>query len=431
MSDTDSLCRVSVYADDVGVDVTLPGGVPVAVLMPAILEIVAAHGYRPDPSGTTPYQLAPIGSAPLDASMTLAQNLIRDGAGLLLTRARIAPPLPVHDDAAVAVADAVAVVARPPGGDLRLLAAGWSAGAAAILLLFAGAAATPFAAVLTGVAGVCAMAANRARHPAASVMFALWAAALAAVTGSLMVPHGPGAPNALLASVAAATVSVLALRLLRGGVIALTAVATVAILGSAAALARTLTGVAPAVLGSAAATASIGLLQVSAWTAVGWAGLAPFTTDGSPPPRLGARAAGAHQILTGLVVAVSIVCAAGAVAVAAGGGIALCGLIGAVLVLRGRAHTDRVQVWALSIGGCIALTGFLGATMLTMHRHPIANCVAALALSAAAWHAHGAAPGSPGRARVATGLEHLALAAIVPLTCWTCGLFGAVRGLAL
>ena len=80
------LRRVSVHAGTAVVDLALPAAVPVATLIPSIVDILDGHGA--DRSGDQPadrYRLSLPGAPALHASTTLAQNGIRDGAVLILS----------------------------------------------------------------------------------------------------------------------------------------------------------------------------------------------------------------------------------------------------------------------------------------------------------------------------------------------------------
>lgn len=387
------LRRVSVYAGVVHVDVALPAAVPIAALMPSIIDIVASRGYRPDRVTAAPYRLTPPCGAALDTSMTLAQQGIRDGAVLVVTSWDSAPPAPPVDD----VADAVS---RTMGSQT---------------------------------------------HPATSRdirrYLALWATGLAGAAGFLAVPGGPGAPNVLLAAAAVAAVSVLALRRSGRADVALTAVWQVAVVVAVAAAPAMIGDVPLQVIGAVAAASCVGVLQVSARVAVVAAGLSRRVgvDAATPPDDLDALARRAHRILTGLVVASSAAVTLGAIGTAIGvhttgapryGGAVFAAVAGAVLGLRAPSHTDRYQVLALIAGASVALSASWVAVAVTAPPHRLwATAAAAAAIAAALCGAR--APVSPVVHRAVETLEYLALVAITPLTCWICGLFGAARALDL
>ena len=107
------LRRVSVSAGATVVDLSLPAGVPVATLIPPIVDIL--EGRDTDGSGGLVgrrYHLCLPGAPALEASTTLAQNGIRDGAVLVLNQARTPPPVLRYDDVAEAVSATLDATAR-------------------------------------------------------------------------------------------------------------------------------------------------------------------------------------------------------------------------------------------------------------------------------------------------------------------------------
>jgi len=108
------LRRVSVNAGDAVVDLVLPAGLPVAELIPEIVDIVdGLGGDRFGDPAAKRYQLSLPGASALPASATLAQNGIQDGAILVLSQPTTPVPDPRYDDVADAVSAAVDAKARP------------------------------------------------------------------------------------------------------------------------------------------------------------------------------------------------------------------------------------------------------------------------------------------------------------------------------
>ncbi len=108
------LRRVSVHAGTAVVDLVLPAAMPVATLIPSIIDILDDCGA--DRSGDRPanaYRLSRPGAPALHASTTLAQNDIRDGAVLILSQSRAELPAPRYDDVAEAVATTLDADSRP------------------------------------------------------------------------------------------------------------------------------------------------------------------------------------------------------------------------------------------------------------------------------------------------------------------------------
>ncbi|MEZ0362401.1 type VII secretion integral membrane protein EccD [Mycobacterium sp. pUA109] len=448
-----SLRRISVHADAVHVDLAVPAQLSIATLLPAIVDIVAARGYRRDHPTAAPYQLTRPAVGALDASKTLAQHGILDGAVLVVTRPADAPPAPRYDDAAEAVGAAVHTVTHPwtprTGRLCRAVVASWLAAAGAALLVTAGivpsggrnlAAATGVAAGAAGVAVMAAVIAYRARRdPLTGAALSLWASGFAAVAGFLAVPGGPGPPNALLAAMAAAAVSALVGCLAGCGSVAVTAVSGLAVLVAVAMLAAVAVRVPLQVIGAVTAAVAVGLLQAAGWVSVAAAGLAPRLDTAPPTNQLTAQTIRAHGTLTSLVVALSVAAALGAIGAVVGvhgtgpprtAGLLFAAVIGAALVLRARTHTDRRQVVALLAAGTAAVGAAAVAAAAAV---PHGSCVAAAGLVAAALCicCVPAPSWSPVLHRVGERAEYLTLAALVPLTCWVCGLFGAARSMAL
>lgn len=105
------LCRVTLIAPRVRLDVALPSTVPLASLLPTLLwhsgERLAEEGV---PQGGWAVQRA--GDAPLDTAASLARLGIRDGDILHLRPHLEAMPEPVYDDAVDAIATALREHAR-------------------------------------------------------------------------------------------------------------------------------------------------------------------------------------------------------------------------------------------------------------------------------------------------------------------------------
>ncbi|HET9876930.1 MAG TPA: type VII secretion integral membrane protein EccD, partial [Mycobacterium sp.] len=348
------LCRVALHTDTVHADLALPARIPIAALIPSVVDVLAGRGgewrtARP----AAPYRLARPGEAALDSSRTLAQHAIRDGTVLLLTRTPAEPSAPRFDDPAEQVSATVRSRARPwtprAGRFTAVLAAGWLTTLGVVLSIRAsGTVAAAMAAAGAGCALIAALFAHRVHQDGGTgLALGLFAVGLAAVAGFVAVPGGPAAPNTLLAATAAAAVAVLSMQLAGCGGPAMTAVCVLMVLTAAAALTVVLTGVSPRVAGALAVVTTMGLLQAAARVSMVVAGLA------RRPQALSActddRACRAHQLLTGLVVAFSVAAALGGLGAALGGaprfeGAAFAAATGAALLLQARSHTDRFRI---------------------------------------------------------------------------------------
>ncbi|SPM28756.1 type VII secretion integral membrane protein EccD, partial [Mycobacterium terramassiliense] len=442
------LRRVSVHAGTAAVDVALPAGVPVAVLVPSIIDLLDGRGDSgSDGSEARRYRLARPGAAALSASATLAQHGIRDGEVLVLTECATPPPAPRYEDVAEAVAALRDSTAHPQSG-LRpaprltgAIAAGVLTGIGGLTLVR-----NAFTANATGaavgvtvsaglVALLCAGVAHRTYGDAlAGLTLSLIATAFSAVAGYLAVPGVPGLPNVVLGAMSAAVTSVLALRVSGCGAVTLIALGCVATLVAAAAFVGVITAAPPQAVGSVSALVCLGLLGVAARLSLALARLAP---QPPPAPDLDARAIRAYTWLTSLLVAFGCGASVGAAVTVLAGApgparIAFGALAGALLILRARRGDGRVGPVFAACGTAIIATTFAAFAVAVPSGASTATITAALAGAAMCLgFAASAASPSPVLRRVVDVLEGAALVALAPITCWVCGLYGAARGLNL
>jgi type VII secretion integral membrane protein EccD len=440
------LRRVSIHAGSAVVDLALPTAIPIATLIPSIVDILEHRG--PDGCGKPArYQLSRPGASALPKSTTLAQNNIQDGAVLVLSESSPAPPVARHHDLAEAVADALETANRHRTPRTRRL----TAGSAAICVTCIGALTvvrnelhtgvprfdTAVAAAVAGIAALLfAVIAHRAyRDPLAGVTLSLIGTVFAAVTGFLAVPGPPGLPHVLLTATAVAVAAVLAMRLTGGGVVTLTAVACAAMVVAVAALTGVLTSAAPHAVGSMTAAVSLVLLGGSARAAIVLAGLSPHLTFGRDvADRVGAQAVRARGWLMSLLAGFSCCAAAGAIVTALTGTprwscLGFAAVVGALLLLRARGDDGGAMVFAVS-GIITSATTFAVAAAESADHGPWLVAMTAV-LAAAAGYLGFVAPAispSPIARRGMELLEYLALVSMVPLTCWICGAYHAVRG---
>jgi type VII secretion integral membrane protein EccD len=455
------LCRVSVHAGTAVVDLALPAGIPVATLIPPIVDILESRSAgSPGEPMAKRYRLSLPGAAALNASMTLAQNGIRDGAVLVLSQARTSPPTHRYDDVAEAVSvtlDARTWSQRQNRQATRLagaLAAGYLTGIGVLALIRNTVSSNP-ARDLGATAGIAASAgfvalvsaaiAHRAyRDPIAGLALSVIATAFAAVSGFLAVPGTPGAPNVLLAAMAAAVTTVLAMRVSGCGALTLTAMSSFAVIAAVAALAGVSTAASLPAIGSVSALVSVGLLGVAPRVSIVLAGLSPKVPT-TPAPEsvdpgvdcLAAKAIRADDWFAILLAALSSSACLGAIVTVLAGApridcIALAATTGAVLLLRANSM-DRRRALVVVISGIVTIGTTFGLVAARNPQHgPWIAAVTAL-LAAGAVHFGFVAPAmslSPLMRRGVELLEYLMLVAMVPLTCWICGLYGAVRALA-
>jgi type VII secretion integral membrane protein EccD len=444
------LRRVCVHAGTVVADLALPAAVPVATLITSIVDILDGQDSNPFASeAPARYHLSRPGAPALMASTTLAQNDIRDGAVLVLTRSATEIHAPRCDDVAEAIS--MTLDARAPTLAQRTaqltgaVTAACITGTGCLVMIrntlntsaIGGSGTTAVAAMAGFVALSAAALAHRAyRDPIAGLTLGIVATAFAAVAGLLAVPGPPGFPHVLLAAMAAAVTPVLAMRVSGCGVVTLTALSCFAVAVAVAAVAGVITAAPPHVIGSAAALLSLGLLEAAARMSIALAGLSPqLTCDPTT------KVIRADNWLTSLLAAFAASAAAGAIVTALAGRetprwgcITLAALTGALLLLRAHAHIERKRKLVFIVSGIVtAGTTFAIAASGPAARGPWIAAATAL-FAAAAIYLGFVAPArslSPVARRSVEVLECLTLLALVPLTCWICGLYSAVRGLDL
>jgi type VII secretion integral membrane protein EccD len=441
------MLRVSVHAGDAVTDLALPASVPVATLIPSIVDILDITDGAGELEAQR-YQLSGAGAAPLITSVTLAQNNIRDGAVLVLTQAPTAPPVPRYDDVAEAVSATLGAASRPWTRSRRRQAARLTGALAAGCLTGIGALALIRHAVKTGatgmtvgvavLAGVAALLAAALAHRTykdaiAGLALSVIATTFAAVAGFLAVPGAPGLPNIVLAASAAAVTTVSAARVSGCGVLTLTALSCVATITAAAALVGVITAAPVPAIGSVAALISVGLLGAAPRASIVLAGLSPQLP---PAPDLERKAIRAASWLAGLRAGFASAIAVGSVVTVLAGAprpgcIAFGVLVGALLLLRARSD-DGIGTRAVAACGIVITATTFGTVTLRIPMHGVWTVAMTASLAAAAIYLGFVAPAvalSPALGRSVEALECAALVAMVPMTCWVCDLYGAVRGL--
>jgi type VII secretion integral membrane protein EccD len=439
--------RVCVHADGADVDLVLPPALPVATLIPAIVGMLGGTAV----TGAS-YRLSPLGRAPLLNSTTLAQNGIGDGAVLVLSQETQERPTPRCGDQALAVSEALdnSTQSRPSTRVTGAVAAVCLTAVGCLALVrdaFSLIRHGDATAAVTGAAGITALVSAAIAHrvyrdPIAGLALSVIATTFAAVAGLLAVPGVPGAPHLLLAGMAAAATAVLAIRVTHCGAVTLSAVACSAVVAASAALAGMITAAPPHVLGSSTALVCLGLLEVAPRMSIVAARLSPrLDPDHAAALQTGGALASsafrADHWLTSLRGGLAASAGTGATvaALAAPRAIALAAVIGGLLLLHARMDRRRTLMFATTGIGTIATVFAIAATSLPKHGPGIVGLTAVLV--AAAMYLGFVAPAislSPPARRGVAALGCLALTAVVPLACWTCGAFGAVgafRGLNL
>ncbi|VBA48037.1 type VII secretion integral membrane protein EccD [Mycobacterium pseudokansasii] len=448
------LRRVAVHAGTTVVDLSLPAAFPVAALIPPIIDIL---GDRIPQNTATRYQLCIPGGEILASTTTLAESDIRDGAVLLLSRFLPEPSVQRHDDLAEAVSAILGSAAhRPCRRTARLtgaLAAGVVTGAGALALVRDALRASAQHGATAGVvaaAGVIALllaglAQRIHRDPTGALTLSVIATVFFAVAGLLAVPGAPGVPHTMLAATAAAVAAALAIRVTGCGIVTLTAIGGHATVVAVAALAGLMTAAPVYVIGSWAALASLGLLEVCGRMSIALAGLSPqlppaIDHDDSyelpPADVLATKSMRADNWLTGLLATFCGCAAIGAIlaALTTQRAVPLATTTAALLLLRARAHRHRTRWLLLVISGIVTGTIVFLIAAAGWMQHGVWVAALTATLAAAALYLGFAAPGmslSPVAKRGVEALELAAWVALAPLACWTCGVFGAIRTLDL
>jgi hypothetical protein len=481
-------CRLTVLAPRQRVDVALPSDVPVAELVPMVLELVGEPGRAVAPR---PWRLSGIVGGPLPAAATLGELGVLDGELLRLGPAIPVPAAPVFDDPVDAVAAGAAGGGR--GHRFEVAAVLTLAVAAAVLLGAAGPGSVP-AALLAGAGAVAAVAgagrlaqrgglearrlgqrgdagtgrpgqhgdaeaewpgqrggagpgwSTHRGEPGFARGVGLAGVVLAAAAGWAAVPGPPGPVPLLAAAVAAGIAAAATQLLLRVVAPTLVAAGVIAIVGAAAVIGVQL-GAAPVAAATGVAALAVVAAPLLPRAAIRLAGLprpvvpadeTELTGDDPPlpPAELAERADLARGYLAGLVGAAAVLSAAGAVvATAAGGwaGPAFAGVTAAVLLLRARSYADAAPArTALAVG--LATAVGLAATVdrpgapLSLVACAVLLVGAGAAIAALDATARGMRPElSPVVRRTVDLVEGVLVAAAVPLALAAMDLFQLVR----
>jgi type VII secretion integral membrane protein EccD len=432
--DAVSVCRLSIQSDCEGepttVDLALPTGTPVAVLLPAVVALAE----QPLHESPQCWRLDRLSGSSLDESMTLAENGVHDGELLVLVPADAASLGLARWDPCRTVADA-RLQTEPRAADARPNTSEVGCALAAILgssALCAIASGNPPLHLAIAAIGTCAAAAA-AVVMGKSAGLGVAAVSLAAATGFLVVPSGPAAANVFLAAVAAFSTSLLLLRWTHRHTATLTATATLSGLVAAATITPVLVAVPVAAVGASLAVAALGLLASSARISITLSGLvADRHTD-----ECDARAVTALTTLTGLVAGCTGGAALGVLLVAVGchrqdapglAGACFAVVVAAVLFLRVPSHADGARRALLIAGGLTSASAAFAIVVTTAPGQ--AGWASAVVIAAGLGAVH--RPHVGARAlRAVRAIEYGALAAVVPLACWVGGAYAMVRGAAL
>ncbi|MHA0285880.1 type VII secretion integral membrane protein EccD [Mycobacterium sp. C3-094] len=434
---TDTVRRVAVHLprQQLSADLVLPAACPVALLLPALVDSVV--GEAAHETDAARWYLAPAAGPPLDPAKSLNDNGVRDGDLMLLTD----HPMPSPRVRAGGTTAAIITACREPvPGD-----GGWEAAVAAIALLvlaallgWTGCAEGQESALWVGaaiaVAAAVAAVGGRVAVPLSSAL-GVGAVSHSAVAGALAAAGSAGAVVVTFAA-AAATAMAVCLCILQGhnGSGLDSVLAGCAAAGGATVLAGAV-GVWAAddagVIGALLTGVSVAALGAAAPVAMTVTGIGP--TRRAVGPR---RARAAHRALTGLTAGWSGTAVAGCalVAAAANETRAVAGVfavvLGVLLILRQRVHTDPVRRRTLSGAGAATLVIALVVAVTTDPPTAPWWCCG-VAVTGAALLSLPRREWNPLARSAVRGLEYVATVALVPLCAWLVGAYDAISAVDL
>lgn len=479
------LVRVSVLGGNTQLDVGLPATLPVAALIPDLVEQIESRTPRrhdpDDPDSEADlchdaahrWTLGPVGKPQLSPHRSLAESGVRDGDLLILRSIRTGDSPVLFDDVVDAVArlnesrfaNWSAAAARHTGYGIAIVAAVVAAVSLGAVRRTDGAI---WVALPGGVAGIglltaATIVARHRRDDACSLVITATALPFCFVAGMLAAPGPFGAAHLALGCATTLLAVVLSYRLTGVGPVLHSAVTTAVILGGSACAIRMLSSL--AVPQTAALVAAVGLLVIALAPRVtillAKLPLPPVPTAGAPldadelEPRptiegigaIGAvalpkvdalerRSFTANSYLTGMVAGATAITATSAVITAdswagiSGRAVVYALIVGAVLCLRGRSHSDLAQAATMIIGGALSVITVTGASAVNGGAWPIAAFAIGVGIVVAALLLGVVAPEvefSPVVRRAAELVEYGLVALIVPLLLWLLDLYRIVR----
>ncbi|MEV0684090.1 type VII secretion integral membrane protein EccD [Nocardia sp. NPDC050378] len=466
------LARVTILAKHTQVDMAIPVDVPVALVIPSVVDMVAAHsrsndfdndGERYEPAE---WVLARIGHPPFSNSLSLGEHGVRDGELLMLESASHTAPTPLFDDIMynVAIADAehyrswTPKTARITGsvlaaltmlvGCFGLLAAPdgvpfWVSGSLAL-----------FVAVLCVIAGT--VLSRMYGDTSAALVLGGCALPTAFTGGMMLVPDHYGWANLLLGAALLGATAVLAWRVTGVGLALFIGAAAISVFVVPAALVGLLTDQPVKAIGAVVAALALAGLSLSPRVSMLLAKLPlpPVPSPGTPIDpteddpddhralptldNLRARSERARNYLAGLVSATTLVTVVGALLATNPSaddpywpGIALALVCAVVLMFRSRTYAGAEQAVVLIAGGSAIVLLMLIGVAVGMEQ-PLVVFGAALVILVAALVIGLIVPNqsaTPPMRRAAELIEYGFVAAVLPLVFWVADLYSLVRGL--
>ncbi|WP_432705389.1 type VII secretion integral membrane protein EccD [Actinorhabdospora filicis] len=453
------LARLTISAPRRRIDLVLPDHVPLAELLPTVLEY-AGESAADDGERHGGWSLRKPDGKPLVATQSLAMQQIRDGEILHLAPRYADWPEGEYDDVVEAIADGAKVLGTPWQGRHTRRTGLTLAVILGVGTLFGVLSTGPgwlVTGVLTAAIGFGLLVAGLVLSRASGDSFAggvIGAIGLPfAFTGGYLALGGDlplggfGAPQLLVASSALLLAGILGFVGIADLLRVFTAAALVGLFGIVAALVG-LSSLGPDGVSAIVATMAVTLLPMCPLLAIRLAKLPmpelPQTAkdlvkEGSPPPkdRVFSAVLQADELLTGLIIGASFVAAVAEFVLSRTGtepGKALLiGTIACVFLLRARLFPAVRQRIPLLITGVIGLS-LLVADLIAGLGKPAALAVLLggvlpmAGLVAAAGIGYAKRTPSPYLGRIADIVDILLIIAMVPLACLVLGLFGLVRG---
>ncbi len=450
----------------------IPVDVPVALVIPSVVDMVAQHsrtndfdneGERFEPAE---WVLARIGHPPFSNSLSLGEHGVRDGELLMLESASHTAPTPLFDDIMynVAIADTdhyrswTPKVARITGSVLAAIT--MIVGCAGLLLshdalpgYITGAIALAVA-ILLVVAG---MVLSRMYGDTSTALVLGGCALPAAFTaGMLLVPDHYGCAHLLLGSALLGATAILAWRVTGVGLALFIGTSTLAVYAVPAALVGLLTDQPVRAIGAVAGALGLAGLSLAPRISMLLAKLPlpPVPSPGTPidpteddpddhralptMDALRVKSERARMYLGGLVAATTLVTVVGALTATDPGdsspywqGIALALVCATVLMFRSRTYAGAEQAVVLIAGGAAIVLVMLVVAGINMEQ-PLAVFGAAMVMLVAALILGIIVPNqsaTPPMRRGVELLEYTFVAAVLPLVFWVASLYSLVRGL--
>lgn len=479
---TVAMCRVSVVGPHTQMDIGLPAEVPLASILPDVVELVESRAperseLEPEPEDRTwHWTLAPLGKEPLPAAATLAESGIRDGDLLLLDKADAPSPPALFDD----VIDAVAQLQSHDAATWSRDAARWTGYLLFIAVLAVALGAlwwarhdglTPIVAgvpIAVGLGAITAGAISSRSYSDTRTAQVLGITGLLVLGAgaALALPDRPGTPHVLLGCAVIAALAIPCLRLLDTGLLLHVAALTGGILGMAAAGLALSPWFDARQVAALVAVVSFLVVAAAPRIAIGTAKLPvpPVPTAGEPidpgdvesrptvsgvgavgamtlpaASRLAERAERAGHILTGITLAAALSLTINAILMLPGGPVyrwqafALAVVLGIIAAARSRSHSDLARAAILVVCGVAILTA-VAVSLLAAGQvlHFAIGLTLLVLLAGICLWAGVVVPRtehSPISRRWVELIEYGLHIAIVPLLAWLLGVYNLVRNL--